>query len=127
MSVNWTGSTSANVIALTDDVGRPLNASGPPTEIYTYDGTTIPGKTGLTSMATAVRKRASSWGGAGLSITGDGATVATGAFDGTMGAGGGNISIGHDNSGNLSWNGTIRNVRIWTTQLSDGQLQAMTA
>lgn len=85
-----------------------------------FDATTTVSKAGLTDMSTAVRKRASSWGAGGISVTGDGAAVANGAFDGSMGSGA-TLSIG----GN--WKGTIQNVRIFQAQVTSAQLQAMTA
>jgi len=88
------------------------------------DGTNLFSKTGLTSMVGAARKRASSWGVAGQFVTGDGAAPATAAFDGNIGST--VIYIGTNTSAN-QWFGTIRNVRIGTTQLSAAQLQAMTS
>jgi hypothetical protein len=96
------------------------------TTITIYDGLNETDRFSLLDMSTAVRKRASSWGAGGLSITGDGgAASSTGAFDGTMGSGA-SIEVGHTLSAN-QWNGTIRNVRIFPTQVSSSQLQAMTA
>lgn len=95
------------------------------TTIFERDGTTSLTKSGLTAMSTGIRKRACSWG-SGMSITGDGAVVATSAFDGDM-----NFStalgVGCDGATNtLQWYGTVKNVRIWKTQLSDGQLVSIT-
>jgi len=56
-----------------------------------------------------------------MSITGDGSAVATGTFDGTMGDGSA-ISVGSGGT----WNGTIKNLRIWLTQLTDAQIQYLT-
>ena len=95
------------------------------TVISIFDGTTLTSKTGLSAMATASRKRASSWGGAGVMVGGDGAAMATGTFDGSMGST--SIGIGNTTSGGNQWFGTIRNVRIYQTQLSASQLQAVTA
>ena len=83
------------------------------------DGTTTVTKSGLASSATGIRKRASSWGGLGLVITGDGAAVATGSFDGAMSNT--NIAIGS------GWNGTLKNVRLWQRQLDNEQLIKITA
>jgi hypothetical protein len=98
---------------------------GAATVIRIVDGTQVVQKSGLTSLATGVRKRASSWGGTTMSITGDGAAVATGSFDGDMGSVA--IGIGNATGGGQNWFGTIKNVRIWQRQLADANLQAMTA
>lgn len=94
------------------------------TSIGSNDGTNFPQKTGITSMFTAIRKRASSWG-SGQSVTGDGAAPATSAFDGSMGSAG-NIGVGCAANGSLQWNGTIKNVRIYSSQLTNATLQALT-
>ena len=94
------------------------------TSIGCFDSTNAISKTGLSSMATASRKRASSWG-SGLLVTGDGLTTQSGSFDGSMGTST-EIAIGN-NGGIEQWFGTIRNVRIYQTQLSSAQLQTITA
>jgi hypothetical protein len=96
------------------------------TSIQISDNTDNATKQSLTSMLTAVRKRASSWGAAGIVATGDGATVATATFDGSMDATQTEIQIGGDPVNALNWFGTLRNVRIWTSQLPDGELQVIT-
>ena len=92
------------------------------TTITVFDGTTAVTKTGLTSLATGIRKRASSWG-TGLVSTGDGAAVAAGSFDGAIFSGA-TIDVG-STAGTSQASGTIKNLRIWTTQRND--IQAMTA
>jgi len=96
------------------------------TTISCVDATTTPNKTGLTNMFTGIRKRASSWGAAGLAVTGDGAAPATGAFDGTMGSGA-NIGVGCTSAGTFQWNGIIKTVKIWYPQYPNPTLQAITA
>jgi len=81
-------------------------------------------KTGLTDLSTAVRKRASSWGVAGLSITGDGAAVATATFDTVMEST--SIGIGTVSAGGAQWCGTIKNARIDQSQDTNAVLQQMT-
>jgi hypothetical protein len=95
------------------------------TAIRVYDGSTITQKLALSDMSSSARKRASSWGSLGESITGDGLVPLTQAFDGTMGSGA-SIEIGHTGGAN-QWSGTIANVRIFPVQVSSSQLQAMTA
>ncbi|MDP2648726.1 MAG: hypothetical protein Q8P19_02395, partial [bacterium] len=94
------------------------------TVINIRDGTQTVSKSGLTDMQTAIRKRASAWGGSTMAITGDGATVASGSFDGDLGSIA--IAIGCDSAGGRTWFGTIKNVRIWTSQLPNGELQVIT-
>jgi hypothetical protein len=94
------------------------------TTIDQFDGTTGNQKSGRTNMNGSVRKRASSWGAAGLMVTGDGAVPVTVAFDGTFGAGP-NIEVGHQN-GVGQFSGTLKGIRIFPTQLSTAQIQALT-
>lgn len=102
-----------------------IGGTGLNTQMAIGDGTNFATKSGLTSMATAPRERVSSWGAGGLVVTGDGAVVATGSFDGAMGSTA--LSVGCATDGATPWFGTIKNVRIWQQQLSDSQLQAITA
>jgi hypothetical protein len=100
------------------------NAGVLTTGIRTFDTTTQLTKAGLSDMRTAPRKRVSSWGAGGLKVTGDGLAPATAAFDGTMG-GGGTVDVGTSGGGS-PWNGGIKNLAIWPTQLPDATLQAIT-
>jgi hypothetical protein len=128
LTTNWTsGPQSINAALGTGLNGRILwNPNGvASTNIRTFDGANQAIKGGMTDMSTAVRKRASSWGAAGQFVTGDGAAPATAAFDGTMGDGV-VLEIGNTADGS-QWNGTIKNVRIYPTQLTSAQLQALTA
>jgi hypothetical protein len=89
-----------------------------------FDGTTAFVKSGMSDMATGVRKRASSWGGLGLALTGDGLAPQTAAFDGAMGAVT-TVEIGSVVGAN-QFMGTVRNVRLWLTQLLSATLQSIT-
>lgn len=111
---------TSQVVQLTDGTGQILSFDSA-TNVMMFDGTNNPIKSGLSSTLTASRKRAGSWG-SGLSVTGDGLSPATSAFDGTMGAGGGNIFIVPVFTSYL----TVKNVRIWTTQLPDATLSNIT-
>ena len=126
ISTEWATNTGGSPVAAGLSVSTHMlfSANTVPTTVIASDGTTNATKTGLTDMSTGVRKRASSWGGTGQSITGDGVTVATAAFDGSMNST--IISIGCRGDGGAGWGGTIKNVRIWQTQLSDATLQAIT-
>ena len=84
------------------------------------DGTTNLSKSGLSDISTESRKRAGSWGGDGLKLTGDGLAPSVGAFDGVFGNGA-LINIGE------SLNGYIGPVAIWNYQMTDAQLQAITS
>lgn len=96
----------------------------PATRISMFDGTTNLDKSSLTSLVTGIRKRASSWGALGQVVTGDGATVATAAFDGNIGSTA--IGIGCTGAGGSSFNGTLKNVHIWRTQFPSALLQTIT-
>lgn len=85
------------------------------------DGTTTALKsTELSSIQTVHRKRGVSWGGAGLTVTGEGMTPVTVAFDGAFGSGG-TLNLG------VELNGYIRNTAFYNYQFSDAELQAITS
>ena len=102
-----------------------VGASVAATRASMFDGTTGFSKLALADQFTGVRKHAASWGAAGQAVTGDGLAPATVAFDGDIGST--NITIGATSGGGTEWFGTIKNVRIWHTQLADSLLQSMTA
>lgn len=78
-------------------------------------------KSGLTSMLTGVRKRASAWGGTTMSITGDGAAVASGTFDGTMLANSIRIIVNP-----TTFMACVKEVKLWKTKATAAQLQTLT-
>jgi len=126
LSTFWTTSGASAAVAFSvADACLWCPGTVADTTIRILDGLNSGTKTGLTSMSTASRKRASSWGGSTLSVTGDGASVASNTFDGGIGST--SIGIGNFTDGSTNWFGTIRNVRIYQTQLSSAQLQAVTA
>jgi len=84
-----------------------------------YDGTNTVTKSGLSDASTAKRKRVVTWG-TGMSVTGDGLTPASGSFDGSFGAAT-TIDIGN------TINGYIGPVAIYNYQMTDAELQAITA
>lgn len=65
-----------------------------------------------------VVKMASSWSGSTKGIYYGTSVPKTSAFDGTMGTG--NIDVG------LTWNGTVRNVRVWKTPPTVAELTSIT-
>lgn len=101
-----------------------IAAAGSTTTISNNDGTNTVTKSGLTDLTTGSRKRAASWG-TGQSITGDGATVATGSFDGDIGSVA--VAIGCTSAGAAQAFGAIKNVRIYQTQVTDAILAQMTS
>jgi len=126
LSTQWTTSGASAAVAFSAaDACLWCPATVASTTIRILDGVNSGVKTGLTDMSTASRKRASSWGGLTVSVTGDGASVGSNTFDGGMGST--SIGIGNLTDGSTNWFGTIRNVRIYQTQLSAAQLQAVTA
>jgi len=82
------------------------------------DGTGVVSKTGLGDSTTALRKHTTTWSGAVMTASGDGAALATGAFDGDMSMGATNIGIGNDLGGASSANGIGGNVLIFPMVLS---------
>jgi hypothetical protein len=127
LGTEWTAA-SGNVIPIGLDTG--VNSlffrgnGGADTALAINDGTNTVSKTGLSQFSTGTRKIVGSWGDVGLVITGDGLTVSTGTFDGTMPSTA--LAIGSNTAGGNNWFGTIKNVRIWTSQLPDGELQVIT-
>lgn len=130
LSTEWAlldASTFAGAVLYSSGIVGALSvsANSASTTIRTSDNVTSPIKSGLTDMSTGARKRASSYGGTGLSVTGDGAAPATGAFVGTMPLTG--IYIGTNSTSTNQWFGTIRNVRIFSIQYPDNTLKVMTS
>jgi hypothetical protein len=125
MTLNWASDLNQRTLlgfgTGAADVLYANNAN--PTTINTSDQTSFLSKTGLNSTNTGLRKRASSWGAAGLLVTGDGLAPASAAFDGAMP----NTEIRVGWGGGQPWSGTVRNLRIYQTQLSSAQLQTITA
>jgi hypothetical protein len=124
----WTTANAANpVVAFATATNYPLYSnSEAATTLRTNDGTNTVQKTGLSSTATAVRKRAASWTGSTLAIAGDGLAAASGTFDGNMGS----TAIGVGNPTTFSgvvWNGNIRNLKLYTVAATAAQLQSLTA
>lgn len=100
------------------------NNGATPTNIQIFDGTATTAKS-AGNLITSVQKAASSWG-TGKSVTSAGAVPGTGAFDGDMNIGAA-IEIGSSGGGSFQLFGTIKNIMISQSQLTDAQLQALTA
>ena len=90
-----------------------------------YDGTAEVFTSATVALNTET-KAATSWGGSVMKAVFGGGTVASGSFDGSMNPGA-NMAIGSNLDGSGSLYGTVRNVRIYATALSAGQLAAMTS
>jgi len=124
----WSAATGATQIAMSANTDQLMNdgTGNASTVLRMNDGTTTVSKSGLTDMSTGSRKRAVSWGGSTMSLTGDGATPASGAFDGGIGSTA--IGIGcRASASDNQWFGTIRNARIYQNQFTSAQLQALTS
>lgn len=118
------GSDAISFAAGTGSPTLGVAAGAAATTIQVVDGTNIVTKSGLTSLQTAMRKRASSWGAAGLVATGDGASVASGSFDGAMASSA--IGVGCNAAGTGQLFGNIASVALYTRQLTNAQLQGLT-
>jgi hypothetical protein len=127
VSANYTVATPNKIVLAATVNGRILHhvATGATTQNAMTDGATILQKFGIPDTNGVVRKWASCWGPAGMFITASGLAPANAAFDGAMGAGP-NLEIGHL-AGTQQFGGTIKAARIYPTQLSNAQLQALTA
>lgn len=96
------------------------------TNIAAFDGTNSPTKAGLTSLATASRKRICAYDAGGIAVTGDGAAVATSAFDGGMGDGTLTIAVGCIPAGTNQFFGTFSRTAAYNYRAKDANLQNMT-
>jgi hypothetical protein len=127
LSTLWSVATGASQVALSANTATTFNAATgtTPTALRTSDATNVVTKSGMSSTFSAAQKRACSWGGSTLEITGNGLVVASGSFDGSMGDT--TIGVGcRASASDQQWFGTIHNVRIWQTQFSAAQLQQIT-
>ncbi len=119
-SIRSTVTTGSRYITKIGSSGSYTISSTPwSTTWRAYDGTNSVDKTLLSSIETVARKRAVSWGGAGLKSTGDGLIPASGSFDGAFGDGA-TLDIGSGITG------YIGDVAIYNYQMTDAELQAIT-
>lgn len=97
-----------------------VNSSNENTSWSSYDGVNTVSKTGLDDMTVeAMVKRVVAWGGSTQKVTGNGATPASGVFDGSWGSGA-TISIGN------TVQGYVGDVAIYNYKMTDAELQAIT-
>ena len=113
----------------TGDAGLsiPLFLANVTGKVTLYDVTDRAG-TAPTFPVTTLTKAASSWGGSTSGLARSG-TVTSASFSGNLNVAT-TIGIGNRGTGGAAGNslfGTIRNVRIYSTQFTDAQLQAITA
>lgn len=107
----------------TNTGGRFLE-SDTDTNLRVIDSATNIGSITATGLAGRIAKIASSWGN-GMHLTESGKTPSVKSAFAGMGAG--IIGIGCTNTGFSQVGGNIRNVRLWTTQLTDSQLVTITS
>jgi len=88
-----------------------------------YDGTTTKSASG-SDVNTGTRKRGSRWG-PDLVAAADGSVGTPAAFDGGMGVGGG-LFVGCSEASVFQLSGNIGEVHIWTSALTDAQMQQVT-
>jgi len=95
------------------------------TSMAAYDSTTIISANTGSSINTGIRKRGVRWGADFLACS-DGVIGTAGAFDGSMGSSA-ILRVGCDSSGGSQLSGPIREVHIWSTPLTDAQMQQVTS
>ncbi len=127
LGTNWASpGGQKNALGFSAGIDGLINhSSSIATGLRIYDSTNSVEKSSVATMQNSSVKYSGTWGGTTMSITGGGAAVATGAFDGSIG--GTTIAIGCSGTGASNWDGTIRNVRIGQRALSASELQAVTA
>lgn len=96
------------------------------TQINSNDGTNNVGLNSQPSLATGVRKMATTWSGSTRTIAHSGNT-STGAYDGSWGTTGIFIGTGGGSTAMGPPYGPIKAVRIYRTRLSDAQLASLTS
>ena len=87
-----------------------------PTYIKAFDGTQVSTSPIGTSYQNAPQSLASTWGDNLTSYFNGIPDASPAAYDGTMGAG--NLGIGNRNDGANLWNGTVREVKIFNSELT---------
>jgi hypothetical protein len=97
------------------------------TTVRISDETTTQSKTGLTDASTARVTRGCYWqSGGNMGITGEGLSVVSGSFDGTLPTNG-VFYIGCKGNSSMFWFGNIRNLRVWDAAVTDRVLQDLTS
>lgn len=115
---NTTSSVASRFLLSRGANGRMFYVGATITNTNNYDWTTVLASNVWTSMNGNMVKIASSWSGSTKGIYYATSVPKTSAFDGTMGTG--NVDVG------ASWNGTVRNLRIWKTPPTVAELTSIT-
>jgi len=89
------------------------------TRISVYDGVSAPASPVGTSYQYRPAPMASTWGD-NLTAYLDGVGGTSSAYSGTMGSG--NLGIGNSNTGASQWNGTVREVKIFNSELTAAEV-----
>ncbi len=121
-TVSSVTSGDKGALAFVDGNGRVIEVST--ATIRTFDGTNVV-SSGISATANTAFKAASAWSGVSLKISANGNTPGSGTFDGAMGSTG-DLLIGRRSPGN-ELQGYLRRVAIFTSALTDAQLQAITS
>jgi hypothetical protein len=120
-----TDTSSSGYLLSGDTNGRFLYLTGGSPRAFTasYDGTVQAGATG-NSLASSVSKRATRWG-TDQRCCADGILGGVQSFDGSMGAAT-TLYVGCSAAGGAQLSGNIGEVHIWSTALTNAQMQQVT-
>ena len=117
-----TASTQAGIIESTSG-GYPLLLSAS-NLLSIYDMTSVRTLSAITRPITTITKVATRWGGS-VSTGSLAGVITSGAFDGDLNVGT-TLTVGGTSVGGENINGTIKNLQIFNTAVTDAQLRAMT-
>jgi hypothetical protein len=112
-----------NVVLFTG-AGYPLYFEPSVHALAIYSGPVVAGLN--TRIVGATNKSASGWSGATCSVVLNGGAPGTGAYT-AIPLSTGIVGVGHINAGVQIIQGSIRNLKLYPTRLTDAQLQALTA
>lgn len=118
----WTAAGGTRMLLALDTSGRAIYSPGSLNPMI-YDGTNAVTATG---GAQSMGKTVSAFDASGMAIVTRGGTVATGAFDGTFGAGSTTLNIGGISGGN-PWCGHIKRAWYSRRRLPNVEMQALSA
>lgn len=114
--ITYTDWANATGQTIGDGTEYPLAPVSNTSGVKAYDGTNT--VTGAAGSPSGTVKQASRWSGSALKCYANGTGGTAGSYDGTFSL----SSIGIGNGGTFA---PIKNVRIWTTALSDAQIAAI--
>jgi hypothetical protein len=123
ISSNWSTAIGTNYQVLVRDVYGQLlshlSVGQPSTAIWAYDGVNQ-SFVGGANYYKSVVPAASTWGNALTAYLNGSPDLSPAAYDGTMGTG--NLGIGNTGAGIGLWDGTIRHVKILSTELTAAEV-----